>query len=89
MAETQEEVSPNTLEKDLAKVLNEYSMDSGANTPDFVLARYLIRCLDNFREVNQERENWFGTPLRISNDNSSKPSPMEGPSEEVGNEPAS
>lgn len=54
------------FEKDLSVVLNKHSMDAGANTPDYVLARYLIRCLDNFREVNDERENWFGTPLRVS-----------------------
>jgi hypothetical protein len=62
----------NDFERDLAEVLNKHSMDNGSNTPDYILARYLIRCLDNFREVNQERESWFGTPLRINNDSTSQ-----------------
>lgn len=55
------------FENELAALLNKYNMDAGCNTPDYVLARHLIRNLDTFREINQEREAWFGTPLRIGN----------------------
>lgn len=74
------------FETELAALLNKYSMDNGCNTPDYVLARHLIRQLDTFREINQEREAWFGTPLRIGNsDNSSNESPMGSTSEGPGN----
>jgi hypothetical protein len=60
---TSEEPLVSDLEQDLAAVINKHSMDNGANTPDFILARYIIRCLDNFRELTQERERWYGVHL--------------------------
>lgn len=33
------------LERELSAVLNRYSADNAANTPDYVLAMYLSACL--------------------------------------------
>jgi len=36
---------PLDLERDLMSLLNRYSQDKVSNTPDFILAGYIIRCL--------------------------------------------
>ena len=59
-----EPVVENDFERELAALLNKHSLDTHANTPDYVLARYLIRQLDNFRESTDEREIFFGVKLR-------------------------
>jgi len=41
---------PLDLEQDLAMVLNRYDQDSRSDTPDYVLARYLIACLAAWHE---------------------------------------
>ena len=44
----------------LAALLNRYSMENGSNTPDWILANYLIACLDAFDRATQERTKWYG-----------------------------
>ena len=46
------------LRKDLAAVLNRHSMESGSDTPDFILADYLLGCLDTFNSTVRRREEW-------------------------------
>lgn len=50
----------NDLERDLAAVLNKYSQENGSDTPDFILARYLLCCIDSYNFAIQEREKWYG-----------------------------
>lgn len=38
-----------SLQKDLAELLNYWCEDAKAETPDVVLAKYLVGCLENFR----------------------------------------
>lgn len=49
-----------SLQRDLAEVLNFYSEDTRADTPDFVLAKYLIACLAAFVEANRATATWKG-----------------------------
>lgn len=51
---------PTTLAHDLAAVLNKHNMENGSNTPDFVLADYLIECLVAFDRFTKKRERWYG-----------------------------
>ena len=55
------------LENDFAlaleQLLNKHGMDTATNTPDHILARHLIREIDVFRELTQEREKWYGVHL--------------------------
>jgi hypothetical protein len=46
--------------KELEGVLNRYSMENGANVPDFILADYLINCLIAFDSGVNARERWHG-----------------------------
>lgn len=41
-----------TLERELASVLNKHCAENGSNTPDFILAEYLIACLKAFNVAN-------------------------------------
>ncbi len=37
-----------TFRKKLAALINEYSLEGGSDTPDFILAGYLMACLSAF-----------------------------------------
>jgi hypothetical protein len=48
------------FEKELTELLNKNSQESsGANTPDFILAKYLIACLAAYDEAVRQREIWY------------------------------
>ncbi len=49
-----------TLREQVAGLLNQRSMENGSNTPDFILADYLIRALEAFDNAVVERERWYG-----------------------------
>lgn len=44
----------------LAKLINEFSLENGSDTPDFILADYLADCLVSFNVTLQERKKWYG-----------------------------
>lgn len=46
------------FEKELTSLLNRYSKENGSDTPDFILAGYLGRCLDNWNVSIKERTSW-------------------------------
>lgn len=45
---------------DLTALLNRHSREGGSNTPDVILADYLIGCLESFDRSVRERERWYG-----------------------------
>lgn len=47
------------LERDLASLLNNYNQENASNTPDFILAQYILGCLHVFGVAVQQRENWY------------------------------
>lgn len=50
--------------KELESLINKYSMENGSNTPDFVLADYLMGCLVVFDKAVIARGRWYGsTPV--------------------------
>ena len=46
------------IEKELANVINKHSLENTSNTPDFILAQYLMSCLNAFDTAVQQRETW-------------------------------
>lgn len=52
-----------TFEMKLEHLLNECSMENDSNTPDFILARYLVRCLEAWNESVVAREQWYERPF--------------------------
>lgn len=45
---------------ELQRLINSVSMENGSNTPDWVLADYLYKCLQNFDLAVNAREKWYG-----------------------------
>ena len=47
------------LVKDIADVLNRHSAENGSDTPDFILAKYLVDCLVAFNEAVTQRTGFY------------------------------
>jgi hypothetical protein len=54
-----------SFKKELRDLLNKHSKENGSNTPDFILAKYLVGCLDTFNAALQEREKWYGRGSQV------------------------
>jgi hypothetical protein len=57
------EVSKN-FKSELRSIINRCSMENGSNTPDFILATYLVKCLENFDMAVCMRDSWYGVNLQ-------------------------
>ncbi len=51
------------LETKLKGLINEESRENDSNTPDFLLAEFMMKCLDAFELTSNRREVWFGVEL--------------------------
>jgi hypothetical protein len=47
------------LEKELTSTLNRFSAENASDTPDFILAAYLIDCLKAFNRASVWRGKWY------------------------------
>ena len=47
------------FERELAGLINRYSLENGSNTPDFIIARYLVSCLKALNATIQTRSVWY------------------------------
>lgn len=56
-----------TLGQDMRDLLNRHSAENSSDTPDFILALFLGRCLEAWNEAVQEREKWYGRYEDIKN----------------------
>lgn len=52
---------PESFQKKLEVLINQYSLENGSNTPDFILARYLDDCLQTFNTALKARNAWYGS----------------------------
>jgi hypothetical protein len=50
---------PESFEKRLERLINEYSLEAGSNTPDFILAEYMNNCLHVFNQALKARDKWY------------------------------
>ena len=48
------------LREEIERVINCHSAENGSNTPDFILAGFLVGCLEMFDAAVNGREQWFG-----------------------------
>jgi hypothetical protein len=48
------------FKKDLAKLINNYSLENQSDTPDFILADYLFACLQAYGAAHGRTLDWFG-----------------------------
>ncbi len=47
-----------TFEEEITNVINKHSMENRSNTPDFILAEYLLGCLHTYELAITRRDNW-------------------------------
>ncbi len=52
--------------EELESLINRFSIENKSNTPDFILALFLIRCLNAFESTSIHREKWFGVSLDVA-----------------------
>ena len=48
-----------SFEIELKDLINKYSKENESDTPDFILAEYLMFCLDNFNVIMNKRDKWY------------------------------
>lgn len=48
----------------LERALNRFSAENPSNTPDFILAQFLLGCLSAWNQGVQQRETWYGRGQR-------------------------
>lgn len=48
------------LKTTIKNAINRFSAENGSNTPDFILAEYLIGALELFDATTKDREKWYG-----------------------------
>lgn len=54
------------IEVELQRLLNKYSAETASGTPDFLLASYLLDCLNVFNEYVRLRAKWHGDDRTIT-----------------------
>lgn len=54
-----------TFRESLTRLLNSYSKENSSNTPDYLLANFLIGCMDVFDLTVRRRDEWFGRDTKI------------------------
>jgi len=52
------------FEKELEQLINKFCLENDSNTPDFILAKYLVECYHTFNETINVRENWYGREVK-------------------------
>lgn len=61
------------FKKELEQLINRHSMEGRSNTPDFLLATYLMNCLETYEDAVYQRETFHAnnramfdrTPLAV------------------------
>lgn len=48
-----------SLKLDIEEAINKHSAESGSDTPDFILAEYLVDCLAAFDKAMKRRSSWY------------------------------
>lgn len=54
------------FQQDLQKLINKTSQENASNTPDFILAEYMQKCLEAFNHAVKAREKWYDKENKIS-----------------------
>lgn len=55
------------FEKELTRLINRAGLDNECNTPDFIIAKFLMHSLSMLHGLNNERDNWWGFIPEIGN----------------------
>lgn len=64
-----------SLRSEIKRALNRASAENGSDTPDHILADYLIACLDAFDATTHARSAWYGHHQQIGALTTEHPTP--------------
>lgn len=56
---------PTDLRAAIERAVNRFSAENGSNTPDFILADYLVACLTMFDATVNRRDEWWQNRSRL------------------------
>lgn len=56
------------FQTELEQLINRHSQENASNTPDFILAQYLMICLSAWNITTLQRETWYGRGARPTTD---------------------
>lgn len=62
-----------TFKKELESLINKYSLENNSNTPDFMLADYLINCFDAYNKIKVWNDKWHSVDGVPKNERDSGP----------------
>ena len=48
------------FETAIRRTINQFSQETERNTPDFILAQYMLACLNAFNSGVNQRDKWYG-----------------------------
>ena len=54
--------------EELVSLINKHSMENGSATPDFILAQFLVGCLEAFDAAVYRRTQWMGGASPLEED---------------------
>jgi len=49
-----------TFIEELRVLINKHNLENESNTPDFILAQYVVNCLEAFNRATRWRTDWWG-----------------------------
>ena len=49
------------FKKDLSGLINAFGLDNDANTPDYILADYLMDCFNVYRATKEANDRWHSS----------------------------
>lgn len=52
------------FKEELTVLINKYSLENKSNTPDYILADYLMSCLNQFNKATNDRSKFYGIVLK-------------------------
>ena len=58
-------VNRENMQRTIEHAINRSCGENDSNTPDFILAQFLMDCFDAFTLCSQSREQWFGKAFKI------------------------
>jgi hypothetical protein len=63
------------LKDEITAAINRYCAENGSDTPDFILAQYLMDCLGAFDAAVVARERWYGREKQPAGGTGAVPEP--------------
>lgn len=59
MSDEQREFNTSNFREELTAILNQNSMENRSNTPDYILANFMMNCLEAFDKSVDDRERHY------------------------------